>query len=290
MRGLRAKEIAALDADREYERIAFLLSAYEFPWDIERSLEFALFRTYAVPSISGLLARTGEFERRPRKRYDDTELILSEILENGLDSPRGRAALARMNAMHGRFAIANADMLYVLSTFLFEPIRWLERFGWRTLTDHEKRASLNYYRELGVRMGIQDIPENLDAFEQLNREYEAAHFRYAETNLRIGTATLELLLGFYLPRWLSWAGRPVALALMDPPLLTAMGFAPAPRWLRVLVPGLLRLRARILARLPERRSPRLLTQRQRPTYPEGYRIEELGTFRRTRDPQGRPRQ
>ena len=290
MRGLRAKEIAALDADREYERIAFLLSAYEFPWDIERSLEFALFRTYAVPSISGLLARTGEFERRPRKRYDDTELILSEILENGLDSPRGRAALARMNAMHGRFAIANADMLYVLSTFLFEPIRWLERFGWRTLTDHEKQASLNYYRELGRRMGIDGIPEDLDAFEQLNRDYEADHFRYAETNRRIGTATLELLLGFYLPRWLLWAGRPVALALMDPPLLTAMGFAPAPHWLRVLVPGLLRLRARILARLPERRSPRLLTQRQRPTYPEGYRIEELGTFQRTRDPQGRPRQ
>ncbi len=290
MRGLRAKEIAALDADREYERIAFLLSAYEFPWDIERSLEFALFRTYAVPSISGLLARTGEFERRPRKRYDDTELILSEILENGLDSPRGRAALARMNAMHGRFAIANADMLYVLSTFLFEPIRWLERFGWRTLTDHEKQASLNYYRELGRRMGIDGIPEDLDAFEQLNRDYEADHFRYAETNRRIGTATLELLLGFYLPRWLLWTGRPVALALMDPPLLTAMGFAPAPHWLRVLVPGLLRLRARILARLPERRSPRLLTQRQRPTYPEGYRIEELGTFQRTRDPQGRPRQ
>ena len=227
MRGLRAKEIAALDAERDYERIAFLLSAYEFPWDIERSLEFALFRTYAVPSISDLLARTGEFEQRPRKRYDDTELILSEILENGLDSPRGRAALARMNAMHGRFAIANADMLYVLSTFLFEPIRWLERFGWRTLTDHEKRASLNYYRELGRRMGIDGIPEDLDAFEQLNRDYEAAHFHYAETNRRIGTATLELLLGFYLPRWLYWAGRPVALALMDPPLLAAMGFASA---------------------------------------------------------------
>jgi hypothetical protein len=125
MRGRRARAIAALDAEVDYQRIAFLLSAYEFPWDIERSLEFALFRTYAVPSISGLLAKTREFERRPRKRYDDTELILAEIRENGLDSARGRAALARMNAMHGRFRIANEDMLYVLSTFLLEPIRWL---------------------------------------------------------------------------------------------------------------------------------------------------------------------
>jgi hypothetical protein len=105
-------------------------------------LEFALFRTYAVPSISGLLAKTGEFERGPRKRYDDTELILAEILENGLDSARGRAALARMNAMHGRFGIANEDTLYVLSTFLFEPVRWLERFGWRPMTVHEQQACL----------------------------------------------------------------------------------------------------------------------------------------------------
>jgi hypothetical protein len=60
-----------------------------------------------------------------------------------------------------------------------------------------------------------------------------------------------------------------------------MGLPRAPGWLRVLVPGLLRLRARILAHWPERRRPHLLTQVPRPTYPKGYRIEELGTFRRT---------
>ena len=91
MKGRYAREIAALDAGRDDARIAFLLATCEFPWDTERALEFALFRTDAVPSISGLLAGTGEFERRPRKRYDDTELILAEILENSLDSPRGRA-------------------------------------------------------------------------------------------------------------------------------------------------------------------------------------------------------
>jgi len=38
---------------------------------IVRALEFALFRTYAVPSISAQLAMTGEFVKRPRKRYDE---------------------------------------------------------------------------------------------------------------------------------------------------------------------------------------------------------------------------
>ena len=67
---------------------------------------------------------------------------------------------------------------------------------------------------------------------------------------------------------------------MDPPLVVAMGFAPAPEWLRSLVATAMKVRARVLRRLPPRRAPRLLTQVRRPTYPEGYRIEELGTFRR----------
>ena len=74
-----SQKLAALDPDKDYEEIMYLLQCYEFPWDYERALEFALFRTYAAPSISALLYKTGEFVLRPRKRYDDTELILYEI-------------------------------------------------------------------------------------------------------------------------------------------------------------------------------------------------------------------
>jgi len=274
-----ADKIAALDPEKDYEAIARLLYAHEFSWDIERALEFALFRTYAVPSISKLLAKTGEFEHRPRKRYDDTELILAEAIENGLDSPRGRRSINRMNAMHGRFRIDNEDMLYVLSTFMCEPIRWLSRFGRRAMTETEQRAWFLYYRALGERMGILDIPDRLDAMMRWNADYEAANFRYADTNKRIAVATSDLLLGFYAPRWLFWAGRPVVRAFLDRPLLDAMGFKPAPGWLQRFLRVALKGRARLLRRLPPRRHPRLLTQIPRPTYPEGYRIDELGTFR-----------
>ena len=274
-----AGKIATLDPESSYEEIARHLYAYEFSWDIERALEFALFRTYAVPSISGLLAKTGEFETRPRKRYDDTELILAETIENGLDSPEGRESIARMNAMHGRYRIENADMLYVLSTFICEPIRWLDRFGRRAMTDREKRAWFLYYRGLGERMGIRGIPDELSDLVQWNVEYEAANFRFADSNRRIAEATSNLLLGFYLPRWLYWAGRPAVRAFLDVPLLASMGFRPAPGWIKRLLFAALRMRAGILRWLPRRRSPRRLTQMPRPTYPEGYRIEELGTFR-----------
>jgi hypothetical protein len=71
------RAIAALDADRDHEEIVRELGAYEFPWDTETALSLALFRTFAVPSIARILASTGEFTERARKRYDDTELLLA---------------------------------------------------------------------------------------------------------------------------------------------------------------------------------------------------------------------
>jgi hypothetical protein len=280
MRGKYSSRICHLDPVRDCREIVFLLTCFEFPWDIERSLEFALFRTYAVPSISGLLDKTGEFSRRPRKRYDDTELLLAEILENGFDSQRGRAALSRVNQMHGRFPIENSDFLYVLSTFVFEPIRWIDRFGWRALTPHEKHAIFHYYRELGRRMHIREIPDRIAELERFNRDYEAQHFRYVETNRRVGSVTRDLLLSFYLPRPLIPIGRPAAHAMMDEPLLQAMGFPRPPAFLRRALTAALKLRKLVLKRLPDRQSPHLLTEVARPTYPEGYRVEELGTFRK----------
>lgn len=273
-----AERIASLDPSADCQKIAFLLTTCEFSWDIERALEFALFRTYALPSISGLLSHTGEFTCRPRKRYDDSELILSEILENGFDSDRGRTALVRLNEMHGCFRIANEDMLYVLSTFVFEPFRWLERFGRRPMTEHEKTAWFNYQRELGQRMNISDIPHDRAGLEAVNLQVEASRFRYDDSNHAIGAVTRDLLLGFYIPRSLFRIGRPVAHTFMDPPLLRAMGFPAPSLWLRKTVMAGMRLRRAVLRRLPPRRQPRCLTKVRRPTYPEGYRVEELGTF------------
>src|SRR5436190_565011 len=96
------QEIEKLDAVRDHQRITFLSCRVDFPFDTTRALEFALFRTFCVPSISALLDKTGEFQNRAQKRYDDTDIIVSEMMERGYDSERGRAALKRMNAMHGR--------------------------------------------------------------------------------------------------------------------------------------------------------------------------------------------
>ena len=103
-----------LAPDADHQQIVHLLVGYEFPWDFQRSLEIALLRTFASPSISGLLDATGEFRKRGQKRYDDTSLLVAEFMKHGYDSVRGKAAIQRMNELHGRYNISNEDFLFVI--------------------------------------------------------------------------------------------------------------------------------------------------------------------------------
>jgi hypothetical protein len=277
-------EIEALDPGRDYRRIVWLDTCHEFPWDTARALELALFRTFAAPSISAILDRTGEFRERAQRRYDDTDLILSEILEHGFDDPRGREAIRHMNRLHGAWSIPNEDMLYVLSTFVLEPGRWIERFGWRRVTDVEKAAALEYWRHLARFMHVTGVPATYEELETFNREYEGRHFRRTAANRRVADATLEMFAGWYLPGPLRPLARPFIYALLDDPLREALGYPRPPRVARWLAVGGLRARAVVVRRLPERRRPVRRTQLRRRSYPTGYRVEELGASPSTGTP------
>lgn len=268
-------EIRGLDPEKDHERIVFLSTRCEFPFDTTRALEFALFRTFCVPSVSSLLDRTGEFRNRAQKRYDDTDILISELLEWGYDSDRGTRALLRINQLHGRFAISNDDFLYVLSTFIYEPIRWNERFGWRRMCEQERLALFYFWREVGRRMNIKQLPDDYDSFERFNREYERRRYRFTEANRRVGSATLELFVSWF-PRPLSPIVRSVIRALLDDALIEGFGFPRPSGLMRWAVPAILRLRARLIRWLPRGSRPLLRTQMKHPTYPKGYTIERLG--------------
>ncbi|MDE3721555.1 oxygenase MpaB family protein [Nocardiopsis sp. N85] len=277
--------IHALDAEADCEEIVRVLGTHEFPWDIEQALGLALYRTYAVPSIGELLARTREFTERTQHRYDDTALILNDILEHGFGQGRGRDALRRMNQMHRSYDISNDDYRYVLSTFVVMPVRWLNDlgYGWRRLSDHEIAASTNYYRRLGKHMGIKDIPETYADFHELFDSYEREHFAFTEGGRAVSDATLELMVDFY-PAWQRPLVRPFTKALLDERLIKAFDYPePSAAW-RALAAGALRLRAKVVRFMPPRVEPRWA--RQSPnirSYPEGYDPSRIGTF-----PQGCP--
>lgn len=259
----------------DHIKICYKLIGYDFPWEINRALELAVLRTFCVPRIAKILRHTGEFVHRPQKRYDDTSLILGNIMKWGYDSPRGKAAIAQMCRIHQRYDILNEDFLYVLSVLIYEPIRWNQRYGWRPMTPVEKQALFEFWRAVGQRMDISDIPATLAAFEQFNRAYEAEHFQYSPDNEIIGGAVIALM-----QSWLPGVAAPMiptlVTAIVDDAMAEALGWPrpmPTVRW---AVRQSLQWGRRGVKWLPRRRHAHFVVDTPNTTYPDGYTLEKLG--------------
>ena len=254
------------------------LAGVLFPWDVTRALELALLKTFCVPSIAGLLDRSGEFGQRPRRRYDDTGLWVAELLRHGPDSAEGRQLIERLNRLHGRYAIANDDFLYVLSTFVVEPIRWLERYGWRPLAPAEQEALFRFWQQVGQGMGLQQLPADLNALLTLNRRVEDQVFAGTAAGRRVAEATLAMLLDDWPPP-LRPALRSLLAGLVEPGVGACLGWSTAPGWQQALVLAGLRLRSRFSGwsqRLLPPRGSRFYSQRPTPSHGAHFSYDRLG--------------
>jgi len=272
------RQIAQLDPETDYEQIARITAMHEFAWDSQQALSFALFRTYAVPTIGRLLHDTGEFTAAVQKRHDDTAIILETIAAEGMESPQGRAGVRRMNQMHGRYDISNDDMRYVLATFVVTPVRWIERYGWRPVRDAERTATVRYYQRLGALMGISDVPADYHGFSDLMDAYERETYVFDPKARAVADATLDLFVTFY-PRPLRRVMRRFAIALLDDHLRETFAYARPSRAMSALAHGSLAARGRLVRLLPPRRRPSRLSDTHRVrSYPGGFMIEHLGTF------------
>ncbi|KAI2626804.1 hypothetical protein GGS21DRAFT_529233 [Xylaria nigripes] len=143
------------------QQIIYYLGVYEFPAFHELSLQFGLFKTYGVESISRLLLATQNFTDpvNSLKRYEDTGTLIGEFLMHAPDSERAIASIARMNFLHSKYikegTITNADLLYTLSVFVIEPPRFARLYEWRALNEMEYCAYGVFWKAIGDAMGIE---------------------------------------------------------------------------------------------------------------------------------------
>ncbi len=267
-------EIRTLDPhdDADRDRIVTLTARHDFPWDFDQGVAIAFLRDYGVPSISTLLDRTRQFEDDGVKRYDDTLIFQEEAVVDGVDSPRAKAAVDRLNKIHGHYQIPNDEFQYVLATTIVGPVRWIGRYGWRPLDPVELVALTRFTTRFGELMGITGLPETYAGYEELLDTYEAERFEFDPANKRVTDATIGI--GQKTAPWYLKLGfRRISIALMDEPLRVALGMEEQPRWLVRAVDLGLRLRAEALRFFPPRRTP---YERTHPTYPNGYELPQIG--------------
>lgn len=273
----RARYLNTLDPEQDCHEIHRIYSNVEFPWDYGRGLEVAVWKTCCVPEISAVLLRSGHFVRAGQKRYDDTRILIGEIVAHGYDSPRGRQSIRQINRAHHGLDLDGEDMLYVLSAFVFEPIRWIDKWAWRSVTPAERLGSFYFFREIGKRMNIADLPDTYESFLEFNKDYEKRRFRYAAANRELSNAMLAV--------YTSWYGRPLS-ALFAETLICRLDRAARAALGQPEPNGLIRaasrggLRSHALAEfLMPRTTARLMTRptaRTYPGYPIGYKLADIG--------------
>lgn len=247
----------------EAQRIIWVSSKWDAPFLVEKSLEFALFKTYGIESIAEILLKTGQLSKEDNvsRRYIDTAVLIQtwacvpitgpgsglDKLPEGAD-PRGAIAIARTNWLHSKYKISNDDFLYTLSLFILEPAKWMEKYEWRSLTALERQAYFVFWAEIGRRMGIQNIPETIGELEQWCEEYEEAHMLPSPINEEVARWTIHLLL-YHIPSFVKPIGEQAVAALCPDRLRVAI-MAPKPSaWVVGLVSTALTARKLFLRHL-----------------------------------------
>ena len=231
--------------DNDAQLIQCSTAQLEFPFTFEKAIQFALFRTYGIPSISKLLVETSQFSNVDTacKRYADTGLLISEFMAHAPTNQRALEGITRMNQIHSGYQkagkISNDDMLYTLSLFAVEPVRWVDKYEWRKLTDTEKCAIGTFWMSIGNAMridygnlkssanGFVDGLQWLEEITEWSQKYEESHMIPDQNNKTTADETTKILL-WTLPRFMKQAGVHTVSALMDNRLRTAMMYETPP--------------------------------------------------------------
>ncbi|KHN98023.1 uncharacterized protein MAM_04412 [Metarhizium album ARSEF 1941] len=209
--GLTDRESMSKMETAQAQYIIQQLVEWEFPFVFEKSLQFALFKTYGIPTISTLLVATRVFSspETASKRYEDTAVLIGEFMTHRPDEERTRQAIGRMNSLHSPYIqagkISNQDLLYTLSVFVTEPISWINRYEWRQLTDVEMCALGTFWKSIGNAMNIQyachlrrdswrDGIEFCEDITEWASQYESQHMVPAAASKRTATELFSLLL------------------------------------------------------------------------------------------------
>jgi len=202
----------------EAQVVIQLSSCYDMPFILYHAYSFALFKTYAIPSISKLLIATKELSSSASvsRRYADTDILITTWMScpisgfkdpefasrNRLDGhgkkaaedPRAMIALARVNWLHSQYNISNEDYLYTLSLFIMQPAVWSRKYGWRELSLLEEHSFFVFWAEIGRRMNIQNIPDSLAELQAWSKQYETTHMIPSPSSYETARHTLNELL------------------------------------------------------------------------------------------------
>jgi hypothetical protein len=196
-------------------------------------------KTYGIPTISTLLTKTTQFSNPETslKRYTDTSALVQEMVGNNPTSKRAFLGLARTRYLHRGYRasgqILEEDMLYTLGLFALQPIRFIDRFEWRSLSEMERCAIGTFWKSAGDALdisydplpsgksGFRDGIQWIEEIDEWCEEYEARCMVPHVKNREVADQTTAVLV-YMLPTVMHSVGLQFVSFMMDERLRRAM--------------------------------------------------------------------
>ncbi|KAI0975137.1 hypothetical protein F4678DRAFT_419405 [Xylaria arbuscula] len=214
------REALSRMTNNQAQEIIEYLGSYEFPEFQVLALQFGLFKTYGVESISRLLLATRNLTDpvKSLKRYEDTATLIGEFMVHPPDSERTINALARVNFLHSKYiqegTISKEDLLYTLSVFVVEPPRFARLYEWRAMNEMEYCAHGVFWKAIGEAMGVsykgllehdtwRDGIEWADDIAAWAKRYEADVMKPSAVANKPAQALIPMI-----TYWLPWFAKP----------------------------------------------------------------------------------
>ena len=181
-------------------------------------------RQVAVPEIASVIYQGGGGAnlRDVARRSDDTLTLFGAFLKWGPSSSRGRAAIARMERIHDRFAITDEQKRYTLATLIFETERIGQQVGIDPLSASQQQAIWLFWCRVAEQMPLDGLPADAAAFRRWMLEYERENWRYSDQAREVVDEFFVDWTRRWFPRPARPLGRQVLLAMMDGDLRAAL--------------------------------------------------------------------
>lgn len=172
-------------------------------------------------------------------------------------SERAQTAIARTRFLHKGYRASGKtledDMLYTLSLFATEPIRFVELYEWRKMTEMERCAVGTYWKSLGDALGIsyekltsgkvgfKDGIHWLEEVREWSDCYELQQMKPHPRNKEIADKTIDVVV-YNLPRFMKPLGVYFVSFLMEECLRNAMMIDSPPAFISVVFASMFQAR------------------------------------------------
>jgi len=159
----------------------------------------ALLKTMSISHLVVQLYGDSQLNRQTYERLNKTRDFIKALITSGIDSEQSTSVFAHINRMHSNLPASNDDFLYVLSTFILEPIRFNRQFSTTQLTKEAIDTLLGFWKEVGSRMNINNIPLSEAQWKAFQIDYEASHQIYSLEGEDLAKKSLNQVVRLSLP-------------------------------------------------------------------------------------------